>query len=416
MTDRYSPENTASTMITANALPAILIGGPPNAGKSVLTHNLTRELRRLNVPHYVFRANPDIEGDWFLEGDLDTVRQIRKPVLSYRGSWTNEFIKLICRDLSRGRHLPLIVDLGGRPDPEGKDHCIFRACTHSILLLKDSTKEDQETSQIWRDITKANALVQLAEIASQRSGASTVTSRKPIITGALTGLERGKNIHGPVYKAIVDCICQLFSPYSDEVLERLHLDTAPPIEFLVHLPHQLHTLAPDTEEWTTDLLEPLLANVPAQTALAVYGRAPNWVYGALARHAGTQAFYQFDAVLGWVCMPTLRISTSGQLMQSPLHIYPPYTDDNQYAIRIHPIHNYLDYTEANQLEFPEPPSDRGIIVSGKLPLWLFTALTRFYADRNAPWIALNDARHNQAVVVYSRAGTPLVGDMLLMPI
>lgn len=415
MTDRCSSENTVTTMITANALPAILIGGPPNAGKSVLTHNLTRELRRRDIPHYVFRANPDIEGDWFLEGDLETVRQIQKSVWDYR-EWTDEFRKLICRDLSRRRHLPLIVDLGGRPDPEGKDLCIFRACTHSILLLKDSTKEDQEISQIWRDITKVNALLPLAEIDSQRSGVSTLTSRKPIITGTLTGMERGENIHGSVYEAIVDYIYQLFSSYSDDDLEKVHLDTAPPIEFLVHLPHQLHTLAPDTEEWTTDLLEPLLANVPAQAALAVYGRAPNWVYGALALHAGTQAFYQFDAVLGWVCMPTLHTGTSGQLMQSPLHIYPPYKDDDQYAILMHPIHNYLDYTEADQLEFPEPPPDLGVIVSGKLPLWLFTALARFYANRNVPWIALNDARDNQAVVIYSRVEAYPIGEILPMPV
>ncbi len=41
-------------------LPAILIGGPPKVGKSVLTYNLTRELRRFNIPHYVFRASADI--------------------------------------------------------------------------------------------------------------------------------------------------------------------------------------------------------------------------------------------------------------------------------------------------------------------------------------------------------------------
>ncbi len=412
MTHRCNTE-TIATMITANALPAILIGGPPNAGKSVLTHNLTRELRRCDVPHYVFRANPDIEGDWFLEGDLDTVRQIQAAVWDYR-RWTDKFRELICHDLSR-RHLPLIVDLGGRPNSDGKDHCIFRACTHSILLLKSGTEDDKEISQIWRDIVKDNSLLPLAELDSQPKGQSTLTSRKPIITGTLTGLERGRNIHGSVYNAIIDCIRQLFSSYSDNVLETLHLNDAP-IEFVVHLPHQLCTLAPDTEEWTPDQLEPLLTKVPAQTALAVYGRAPNWVYGALALHAGTQAFHQFDALLGWVPMLTLRTGTSRQLMQSPLHIYPPHKDDGQYIIQMHPVHNYLDHTEADQLEFPVPPQDRGVIISGKLPLWLFTALARFYAQWNVPWIALHDARNNQAVVIYSRVETHPIGKTFLMPV
>ena len=126
-------DSTNSNIIRADKLPAILIGGPPNAGKSVLTYNLTRELRRREIPHYVFRANPDIEGDWFLQGDLETVRQIQLKVWDYR-HWTDIFREFVCRDLAH-RYLPLIVDLGGLP--KDADNCIFQVCTHSLLLLKD---------------------------------------------------------------------------------------------------------------------------------------------------------------------------------------------------------------------------------------------------------------------------------------
>ncbi len=44
--------------------PAILVGGPPHSGKSVLTYSLTQALRRRGVDHYVLRAAPDGEGDW----------------------------------------------------------------------------------------------------------------------------------------------------------------------------------------------------------------------------------------------------------------------------------------------------------------------------------------------------------------
>jgi CRISPR-associated protein Csx3 len=218
-----------------------------------------------------------------------------------------------------------------------------------------------------------------------------------------------------VFEAIVDRIAELFSSYSKDELEKLHLDAAP-IEFLVHLDHQLHALAPDTDEWTYDLLEPLLAELPAQTPMAVYGRGPYWLYGALALHAGTQPFYQFDVLLGWISVPTLRASVSKQVSQGPLHIEQPYTDGDQYVIEIHPRHNYLDYTDTDQLAFPEPPPDRGVIVSGKLPLWLFTALARFYAQRNVPWIALTDAHNNRAIVIYSRVKTHMIGKSLRMPV
>jgi CRISPR-associated protein Csx3 len=401
--------NTASTnssIITADALPAILIGGPPNAGKSVLTYNLTRELRRREIPHYVFRANPDIEGDWFLQGDVETVRQIQLKVSDYR-HWTNIFREFVCRDLAH-RYLPLIVDLGGLP--RDADNCIFQVCTHSILLLKD---EDEEVAQTWRRYATTNGLRPLAELRSQLEGDSILTAKEPIVTGTITGLVRGVHLHNTVFDALLEQVSQLFRSFTldaPDQLEKFHLDNAP-IEFKVHLLHQLQALAPDTDEWTSDMLQPLLTQIPAQTAMAVYGRAPIWVYGALALHAGTQPFHQFDARLGWVTPPPLQASASGQSSQELIYINKENQDD-AYVILIHPIHNYLDYREADQLVLPEPPPQRGVVVSGKLPLWLFTALARFYAQRDVPWIALNDARDNRPIVIYSQVGSHPIGKIL----
>ena len=396
-------DSTTDSIIPVNSLPAILIGGPPNAGKSVLTYNLTRELRRCDIPHYVFRASADIEGDWFLKGDLETVDQIVGKVKAYR-QWTDIFRAFVCRDLAH-RHLPLIVDLGGLP--KDADNCIFQVCTHSILLLKD---EDEEATQTWRRFTTTNGLLPIAELRSQQEGDSILTAEEPVITGTITGLKPKARIHDSVFNALLKRVKQLFGSYSPAELEKFHLDTAP-IEFVVHLPHQLKSLAPDTDEWTPDLLQPLLAEIPTQTAMSVYGRAPNWVYGALALHAGKQPFHQFDARLGWVTSPALQASASRQLSQSLIYIKKENHNDS-YVILIHPIHNYLDYREADQLVFPEPPPNRGVIVTGKLPLWLFTALSRFYVQRDVPWIALNDAHDNRPVVIYSQAASHPIGKIL----
>lgn len=396
--------STTNSIITPDLLPAILIGGPPKAGKSVLTYNLTRELRRRNIPHYVFRASADIEGDWFLKGDLETVNQIQLKVRDYR-HWTDIFRELVCRDLSQ-RHLPLIVDLGGLP--KDADNCIFQVCTDSVLLLKD---EDEKATQTWRSFTTNNHLRPLAELRSQLEGNSILTSEEPTIKGTITGLVPGARLHNSVFDALLERIIQRFELYPPAELERFHLDTAP-IKFVVHLPDQLDALAPDTDEWTADMLQPLLAQLPPQTAMAVYGRAPNWVYGALALHAGTQPFHQFDARLGWVApLPTLRASTSEQLPQSLIYISKENHDDS-HVILIHPIHNYLDHREVDQLVFPEPPPHHGVVVSGKLPHWLFTALARFYVQRDVPWIALNDAHDNRPVVIYSQVASHPIGKIL----
>ena len=39
--------------------PAVMIGGPPHSGKSVLAYSLTQALRARGVAHYVLRAYPD---------------------------------------------------------------------------------------------------------------------------------------------------------------------------------------------------------------------------------------------------------------------------------------------------------------------------------------------------------------------
>ena len=394
-------ESTIENIITANSLPAILIGGPPNAGKSVLTHNLTQALRRLGVPHYVFRANPDIEGDWFLQGNVNTVRQIQLKVWDYR-HWSDIFRAFVCRDLSQ-RFLPLIVDLGGLP--READTCIFQVCTHSILLLKD---EDENATRTWRRYTAMNGLLPLAEIRSQLSGNSILTAEKPIITGTITGLERGTEIHEPLFDALVERVSQLFSSYTSAELEKRHLDMAP-IESVIHLQHKLQALEPDTNRWTSELLRQLLIELPTQSAMAVYGRGPNWVYSTLALHAQTQPFYQFDARLGWVVPPVLQ---AGVAEQQLVIAVTEQSDNEYYSILVHPIHNYLDYSEAEQLVLPEPPPQRGVIINGKLPLWLFTALARFYAQRNVPWIAVNDAHNNRPIVIYSQIATRTIGEIL----
>ena len=104
-----------------NLLPALLFGGPPHAGKSVLFYNLARALRERDIPHYAIRACPDGEGNWFHELDQDKVRLIR-----VKGEWTSDFVKRMCLDIER-RHLPLLLILADVPL---KNKCVYFAIAH----------------------------------------------------------------------------------------------------------------------------------------------------------------------------------------------------------------------------------------------------------------------------------------------
>nr|BBH87711.1 hypothetical protein KTC_24620 [Thermosporothrix sp. COM3] len=399
----FDPEYTNNNIITTWSLPAILIGGPPKAGKSVLTYNLTQELRRLDIQHYVLRANPDIEGDWFYNNThISTVNQIVGEVREYR-RWTDPFRDGVCRDIRR-RHLPLIVDLGGRPRVE--DNCIFSACTHAILLLKEG---DEQETQKWHDFVALNGLPLLAVLYSQREGIASYTEQDSVITGTITGLEPYAKLYNATFDAVRDRVIQLFNTFSLEELEEHHMRTAP-IEYVINPENQLHELDRYACSWTTNLLPLLLEQVPKGTAIAVYDRATNWVYAALALHAGTEPFAQFDARIGWITPPVLR---AGELQKKDvLSIATHTTVDGIFHIKIHPYHNYLDYRRTDELAFPEPPPEHSIVISGELPLWLYTALARFYAQWDVPWIALEDANIGRYVVIASRTASHPIGKTL----
>lgn len=57
------------------------------------------------------------------------------------------------------------------------------------------------------------------------------------------------------------------------------------------------------------------------------------------------------------------------------------------------------------------PDKHGLIISGKLPRWLFATLVHKLAE-NHDWIAIDDPRLAQAIVVYSKVPSIRTGDIL----
>jgi CRISPR-associated protein Csx3 len=122
-----------------NELPAVIIGGPPQAGKSVLFHSITHALRERNIRHHAIRACPDGEGTWSQESDQTIVSQIR-----VKGAWSDAFVQRICQNLEH-RCLPFLIDMGGHP--KTSQGCMFRLCTHSVLLLR---ADRPDYTRLWR--------------------------------------------------------------------------------------------------------------------------------------------------------------------------------------------------------------------------------------------------------------------------
>jgi CRISPR-associated protein Csx3 len=361
--------------------PAVTIGGPPHSGKSVLAYSLTQALRRRDVDHYVLRAYPDGEGDWANEADQALVRRIR-----VKGQGTPEWIARTGRDIAN-RHLPLIVDVGGLPT--SWQEAVFDYCTHAILLTRDEPSHDA-----WQSMMARHGLILLADLHSELRGKSTVTDDRPVLRGTLTGLERGDTASGPVFDALVDRLAALFA-YDREELRRTHCNLAP-VETVIDLDRLALTLEADPNNWQPQHLPRALDYLPEATPLGLYGRGPNWLYAAVALLAHPAPFYQFDVRLGWVMPPTLH---PGLPAAAPLQVHQrPQADHTHVTFAI--PRAYLDYSEAKRLIVPSIPLDQGLVLSGKLPLWLWTALALVYRD--APWLAVYQPQWaDQAIVVSS---------------
>jgi len=376
--------------------PAVIIGGPPNSGKSILTANLTQALRQRNCPHYVLRASPDGEGDWTYLADQELVHTILIPHV-----WTPEFVAHICRDIER-RQLPLLVDIGGRPQPW--QEVILDVCTHAILLTPNAT-----AAATWRDLVTKHGLRILAEIHSDLYGANQLETTSPTIRGVLAGLTWETDIRTPLFTALVERLSDDLFAYDPVELRQLHLSAAP-VELTIDIDRLGRTLGipfqGSAPQWANHHLSAILNYLPDTAPLAFYGRGTNWIYAAVALLSYPADFYQFDPRLGWVKTHVLRkgkvthriLSITQQLLPDGVHL--------KFEISA----TMLDYSELPNLIVPELLPHQGVLLSGRLPYWLYTSLARTYQAQ--PWIAVYQPQLKGAVIVHTTTTAYAIGDLL----
>lgn len=128
--------------------PALMVVGPPNSGKSVLSHTLFQELLGENPDIYLQRANWDGEGNWTLEIGDGALAEILK--VSNKGSLTEEFFPYHAQailELRRQKSL-VIVDVGGMVQPEKQP--VLEACSH-YLIISSKPEEIDKWHEFCRD-------------------------------------------------------------------------------------------------------------------------------------------------------------------------------------------------------------------------------------------------------------------------
>lgn len=379
-----------------NLFPAILLAGAPNCGKSVLSYLLTQELRKKKVQHYLLRTAPDGEGDWFLAGNSEGVRILR---MENKGQYSDELIDHM-RQAIQDRRLPMLVDIGGKPRDNQFD--ILGACTHYILLYKT----DDERMYWQAEMTKLD-LLPVAELRSSLNEEESVTQTPDGLEGVIGGLVREQPQTGQTFQTLltqVTGICQ----YDPLWLEQEHTRDAP---YTLIIERELASRVQSDPQpnpwWKPSDLSKILEVVPLAKALALYGRGPVWLAAALAVHVLPEPFAVFDARFAWMPVPICTEGTNEflnvQVMHDQTHAY------DWVKIKL----TNLILSPQKSLALPILTGEHGVIVSGKLPRWLFAALARKLVVER-PWVAIHVPALNNAVVIYSRENERQIGDILVL--
>ncbi len=381
--------------VHVNLLPAIVVAGPPHSGKSVLNFLLTERLRALGVSHYLLRAVPDGEGNWFLQGPQDQVWEMR---MRHKTGYSDAFVQHMLRVLQR-RTLPLLVDIGGRPT--GMQLQLLDACTHCILLYK-SAQERQE----WQSLLQGMNLLPIALLRSDLAGEDVLEEQAGVLGGLIGGLERqpeGRRT-GPVFNALLDRVRGIFE-YPQQDLEAWHWAQAPlPVLQESALAQALGLPVQGTHWLPQHLAQLPLAELRNEKGWALYGRGPVWLAAALAAQTAPRPFAVFDVRLGWVNCARLGRRREGVLRYAWVEL--PAGDGLRLEVTL--LEGML---EAEQFSFPRLPKPlTGVVLSGKLPRWAFAALARRLVQRGALWLAVQDMNVGRAMVVFSRSPAHRVGE------
>ncbi len=163
--------------------PAILIGGPPNSGKSVFSNALRMALMKAlpDRKTYLHRASWDGEGNWAYEADTPMVKQFIQHN-EFRIHENAETAKLIpsyyrhhAKVVENLRLLSdcVLIDVGGMPQTEKQP--LIEQCTHYIIISRLPEKIEK-----WHEFC-GQRLQPLAVVRSVLEPVQTILQQAPFL-------------------------------------------------------------------------------------------------------------------------------------------------------------------------------------------------------------------------------------------
>lgn len=164
----------------------VIIGGPPQSGKSVLFRTLLKMLPSA----YPLTASPDCEGFWshdlYGQGNGEVAEDYRSRI---KGGYSPELREYFKNNINGWNGPLMLIDMGGKINPE--DAPMVKDATHAIILASDLSKVAD-----WRDFFEDNDIDVIATIHSRYHEDHDISlpqsSARMGIVGSAHHLERGE--------------------------------------------------------------------------------------------------------------------------------------------------------------------------------------------------------------------------------
>ena len=161
----------------------IVIGGPPQSGKSVFIEALTQNLVKDST--FSFGAAPDGEGPW-LQRHYNDPKVVK---FRQKGKYSPEYVAKNDEEISNWKGPLMLIDIGGRIDEYNAQ--MIKGATHAIVLSNDLSKVAE-----WRDFFEKNNIEVIAKLHSHHQYDKDIQrpteSGKNYVVSSIHHLERGK--------------------------------------------------------------------------------------------------------------------------------------------------------------------------------------------------------------------------------
>lgn len=350
----------------------IVFCGPPHSGKSVFIANIERYLP--SDGYTVIRGCPDGEGGWSNNENQNITQLVRK-----KGKFTPEFVQEVNEIIDRQENPIIIVDVGGIRSKENKE--IFSHCDAFVVL-----SSSQEETQKWKEFGEETGLQCLAIMDSVLEGEEAIYETEPFLRGLITGLERGTYLNNSeILKKLTDIIVSQ-SKYKDFKKDKTNVLN------VTELGDELgcgesRTLEDGTviksvnwkQEVSKVLYEKVFHNVNGSKKVKIDGARATWVLGNIVsacQDAGIEDISAYD-IRTTEYIPIKKLETVETNAAKGLEYTVVESDQSVFLDVDIPTGTYAieDY---DQCVIPTINEDKPLYVSGRLPLWLYTAIATSY--------------------------------------